>query len=161
MKGTQLGQSRAQVIQLLLQLETSFWNTNLIPVLLNSLHCPVLYTAPVCLPSHSPTSYTQVTLASFHSSSHSAPSFHWALLTLLPSPGTLLFSVLLVYIQLLASSHFLTRLNPSCCRLNVCAPLQIHMLKSNPHHDSIWRWGLWAAIGALMRGTPASSLALL
>ena len=43
MKGTQLGQSRAQVIQLLLQLETSFRNTNLIPVLLNSLHCRLIH----------------------------------------------------------------------------------------------------------------------
>ena len=159
MKGTQLGQGWAQVIQLLLQLETSFRNTNLIPALLNSPHCRLIHSP--CMPAQ-PQPYF---LRSGHAGLlsfliHSAPSFHWALLTLLPPPGTLLSSVL-VYIQLLASGHFLTRLNPSCYRLNVCAPLQIHTLKSNPHYDGIWRWGLWAAICALMRGIPESSLALL
>jgi hypothetical protein len=49
MKGTQLGQGWAQVIQLLLQLETSFRNTNLIPVLLNSLHCHLIHSP--CMPA--------------------------------------------------------------------------------------------------------------
>ena len=28
----------------------------------------------------------------------------------------------------------------------LCPPLQIHVLKSNPQCDGIWRWGLWEVI---------------
>lgn len=47
----------------------------------------------------------------------------------------------------------------NCCyRLNVCflpSP-KIHMLKSNPQSDGVWRWGLFEVLGlggrALMSG---------
>ena len=45
-------------------------------------------------------------------------------------------------------------------RLNVCVlPNEIHVLKSNPQHDGIRKWGLWEVLyqehGALMNGISA------
>ena len=61
-----------------------------------------------------------------------------------------------------------TKHNPSLLQI-VCVP-QIHMLKSNPPSDSIWKWGLWGVnrswgwsllneISAVIKETAGSSLA--
>lgn len=35
-----------------------------------------------------------------------------------------------------------------CYRLNICAPLPINLLKSNPQHDGVSRWGIGEVVGS-------------